>query len=247
MKTILSKGICAGIVALLIAMAAVPSIGMLSQPLSLDREADVSPEITASREETVTLTVTEYPPDGNPTMRDVSLTRSEAAALHQALDEAQGLAEQLAILQEYGVIPADASSEAMLAAVRQDMPAVEPADIWLPPLSIVFFSEVSASFRWGVSLRVGMTPFLDLLDRLLGIDWRRGIDLADLCFAMRGTIYTYGPLGTHRLYLEPGMIFMTGFVGYTIDTVLWRHSFYGAAVMTFAAGLGEHDFDPWFP
>jgi len=247
MKPYLYKGICAGIVALFIAMAAVPAIGVTAPPAHAGTAADSPLESVVEQQETIALTVTGHGPDGTTATRTIHLTREDTRALHRELDEASGLSEQYALLRAYGVIPADASASDALAAVQAGMPSVQPADIWLPPLSVVFFSEVSASFRWGVSLRLGMTPYLDLLDRLLGIDWQRGVDLADLCFAMRGNVYTYGPLGTHRLYLEPGMVFMTGFVGYTIDTVLWRHSFYGAAVMTAAAGLGEHDFDPWFP
>ena len=246
MKPYLYKGICAAIAALFIAMAAVPAIGVQSHRASTDIQPGDTME-TPAVQETVTLAVTEYRADGSTTARTVTLDTQDAESLHRALDTAHGLEEQIALLRSYGVIPADVSAADVLAAVQDHAPAVQPASIWLPPLSVVFFSEVSASFRWGVSLRVGMTPFLDMLDRLLGLDWQRGVDLADLCIAMRGTVNTYGPLGTHRLSLKPGMVFMAGFVGYTIDTVLWRHSFYGAAVMTVTAGLGEHDFDPWFP
>ena len=73
------------------------------------------------------------------------------------------------------------------------------------------------------------------------------IDMIDMCWGMRGSVYTRGFLGEHYLYLEPGSVFLVGFVGYSIKRAFFRHSFVGASVIAFTAGLGTHDFDPWFP
>jgi hypothetical protein len=197
----------------------------------------------------IDLQVTEYRADGTTETNTVWISCDEAVALDNALENAHTLKDQIALLVEHQVLPQDASLDAIAEGIEKQAAILDivPADFWLPPISVMFFSQVSATFRFGTWTRVGMTPFMDLLDKLLGLDFSKGFDFYDFCWGVRGNVYTYGPLGEHSFNLEPGLIMMGGFIGYTIEGRLLRHSFYGAAVITGVIGLGNHDFDPWFP
>jgi hypothetical protein len=180
--------------------------------------------------------------------------------LEKGLLSVSTLDEKLSLLKEYGLIPQEASAEAIQCELEQiaetmgvtreklkHMTIQESTDLWIPPLLLSFFSEISATFRWGNSLRIGMTPFIRLINRFLILNINRGIDILDVCYGLKGSIYTKGWLGEHRLSLEPGCLFLAGFIGYSIKIPYIRHSFVGASVIAFAAGFGSHDFDPWFP
>ncbi|MGC9553776.1 MAG: hypothetical protein ACP5EK_00500 [Thermoplasmatota archaeon] len=239
--------VCLVAVAVLVAAMVTPAVGTF-YPRENEQNIREKTRVETQEQSPVEIRVTRHGPQGSTATETVLLTPGEAVSLEREMESTSSLGEQLALLVAYGVLPPDASLESIAAEMKTWGAAGRtPASIWLPPLSVSFFSQVSATFRWGTWTRVGMTPFLDLLDRLLGLDFRRGIDLYDFCWGLKGSVTTYGPLGIHRLSLEPGLLIMGGFIGYTVEGLFLRHSFYGAAMVTAVTGLGSHDFDPWFP
>lgn len=244
------KGLAATAVALFFGLTVLPAVGLTA---TSSREASPPSDVCPAGKdingrETLTVTVDEYRPDGTVVTRQVSCSMDDAERLDQALRGANGIEEIFRVLAYRGIISIEEARD-LTAALREriDNADANMAGIWLPPLSVVFFSEVSTTFRWGGTVRVGMTPFLRLINRFLVSNLQRGVDVIDLCWGLRGSLYTRGLLGEHRLLLRPGMVCLMGFIGYGVHIPLLRHSFYGSAVMTVAAGLGEHDFDPWFP
>ncbi|MGC9308082.1 MAG: hypothetical protein ACP5FL_04815 [Thermoplasmatota archaeon] len=247
--TVLKKGLAVATIALFFGLAVFPAGGLMdsSAPGETATHAASTAPVDAGQE-TLTIAVDEYQPDGTIITRQVVCAREDVEQMTLELDRASGIEEIVSILASHGIISRHEAQE-LVAAIREHMDTAEPdmVNLWLPPLSVMFFSEVSTTFRWGGTIRLGMTPFLRLINRFLKSNLQRGFDVVDLCWGLRGTLYTRGLLGEHRLTLRPGMVCLAGFIGYGIHIPLLRHSFYGSAMMTLAAGLGEHDFDPWFP
>ncbi len=259
------KGMAICAITIFCSLALTPAIGHLHivSPEKHEEvyEFDDAENCETPRQELVEIEVTEYKPDGSIDTTLVLLTQSEIETLEERLSAAYTMEKKLSLLKEYRLVPTDASLETMELGMRQIAEKMEltdekiqniassyeKSDMWLPPIILSFFNEVSATFRWGNSLRIGMTPFLRLINRYLKSNINRGVDVIDMCWGMKSSVFTKGWLGEHYLYLEPGCMLLIGFVGYSIKRLFFRHSFYGASVMTFAAGLGSHDFDPWFP
>jgi hypothetical protein len=261
------KGLTTCVIAILCSLMVMPVVGHLRDSVAyetcehkgVDVPVDNRGELMS--QELVEVEVTEHRPDGGSNTRLIVVTRSEIEALERDLSATELLEEKLVLLKEYGLIPMDASCGAILAGLKQravemgfvgemvynSAAGFDGSDVWMPPFIVSVFSEVSATFRWGASLRLGMTPFLRLLNRYLNVNIPRGIDVVDVCGGLRGSVSSRGLLGEHYLNFNPGCAVLVGFVGYSVKRLFFRHSFYGASVMTFAAGLGSHDFDPWFP
>lgn len=243
------KGLAVAAVALFFALAALPagdlSTGITAGEVASVQTMDVSP---ACQQETVTVNVEEYRADGTVVIHALSCSMAEVEQMERDLDQAADFEDICMVLASHGIISAGEARE-LAAAMRARAATAYPDiwDIWLPPLAVMFFSEISTTFRWGGTVRLGMTPFLRLINRFLKTNLQRGVDVLDICWGLRGSLTTRGLLGEHRMTLRPGMVVLAGFIGYGIHIPLLRHSFYGSAVMTMAAGLGEHDFDPWFP
>ena len=123
-------------------------------------------------------------------------------------------------------------------------------NIILPPFLITACTQTSAVFTGGNALRLGLSPFVmpisrtfDWLFNLLGIPAPRAIDALDLGWGLLATIHTAGPGGTHSLAMAGGMMCI-GFVGYSLKFPFAMHVFHGFSVMTIAAGLGFHVYEP---
>jgi hypothetical protein len=264
-KGVINKGLVFGIIAIFCCLALTPTIGHL-HITSPDKQEiacafDEGEDCEVPLQEFEEIEVTEYKPDGSINTKRMILRQREIKTLEERLSIADTLEEKLSLLKEYGLIPAEASPEVMEAGMRhiaENMGITEEktqnfasnyrkSDMWFPPISISFFNEVSTTFRRGTSVRIGLTPYLRLIDRLIGLNIPRGIDIIDICWGMKGTVFTKGSLGEHTLYLEPGFLVLVGFIGYSYKRPFFRHSFTGASVMTFTIGFGSHDFDPWFP
>ena len=242
------KGLAVAAVALFVGLTLAPAGGLTETLSGVDASMrEGRPCRMDGEQDVLTVTVEEHRPDGTMETWAVSCTGADVERMTRELQMASNTREAFRVLAAHGLIQADGSHE-MLAAIREQTGmTADVQDIWLPPLAIMFFSEVSMTYRWGGTIRLGMTPFLRLINRYLKTDLQRGVDLVDVCWGLRGSLHTRGLLGEHRLTLRPGMSCMAGFIGYGVHIPLLRHSFYGAAVMTVTAGLGEHDFDPWFP
>jgi len=243
---VFKQGLIAATIVLLLGMAVLPATGTLPAAVSdlnnLGNECIVD---DCSLQEVMTVTISSYSPEGCIKYWQVQLPYIEAERLDTQLSAASGLEQIFALLKEYQLIPDEISVNAIMEGFGQN--GMVSPDIWMPPLAVCFFSQVSATFRWGGTLRLGMTPFLRFINRFLISNLNKGFDVMDVCWGLRGNVFLSGALGQHTLYLEPGVLFLVGFVGYTVDFPLLRHSFYGAAAMALTGGFGEHDFDPWFP
>ncbi len=242
------KGLAVAAVALFVGLTLAPAGGLTEAPASGNTSMqDRGSCRMDGAQDMLTVTVEEHRPDGTMGTWTVSCIGADVERMTRELQIASSTHETFQVLAAHGLIQADGSHEMLAAIWEQTGMTADVQDIWLPPLAVMFFSEVSMTYRGGGTMRLGMTPFLRLINRYLKTDLQRGIDLVDVCWGLRGSLHTRGLLGEHHLTLRPGMSSMTGFIGYGVHIPLLRHSFYGAAVMTVTAGLGEHDFDPWFP
>lgn len=243
------KGLVVATITLFFGLAVVPAGGLSPRATSQAPSAQATCVANSTYHgQELAVVIDEYRPDGTIVTRELLCTRDDIERMSIELAGADGIEETVMVLASHDIISAGEARN-LMAAVREQCKTAEQNlnDIWLPPLSIMFFSEVSTTFRWGGTVRLGMTPFLRLINRFLKTDLQRGIDIVDVCWGLRGSLHTRGLLGEHRLSLRPGAVCLVGFIGYGIHIPLLWHSFYGSTVMTMAAGLGEHDFDPWFP
>jgi len=117
----------------------------------------------------------------------------------------------------------------------------------IPPILLAFFSRVDAVYFFDNSLRIGLSPIIDLLYFIAGWGMKK-IDFFDTCWGMFGVVSTEGLL-TQPCLGMPSIMCLAGFVGYSIKFPLTMDIFTGYSAMTFAIGVGIHDvsFLPWLP
>jgi hypothetical protein len=108
-----------------------------------------------------------------------------------------------------------------------------------PPILLDFFSRVSTVHIGGGSLRVGLSALIGYLNFLRGWNLPKA-DFFDVAWGLIGVVDSWGLMNHHSVVTFPGIMCLTGFVGYNIKLPLFVHNFWGYSAMTFAAGLGVH-------
>ena len=262
-KAILRKGLVIGIIAIFFGLALMPSIGTAN--ISMSKEGcrgAYGQERLKNGNDAVEIEVNEYKPDGSIETKMVLLTQEEANALKSKLIDADTLEERISLLKEYGVIPVEVTIQNLeeemyekagemgltKEQIQKIMPQYEGTKTLMPPILLTFFNRVDAVYFLGSSLRIGLSPIIDLLYLIAGWGIKK-IDFVDICWAVLGVLSTEGLLANHAFVGMPSSMCIAGFLGYSIKFPLALHIFTGYSVMTFAAGLGIHDvsFLPWIP
>jgi len=222
-KKVFNQGLVAATIALFLGLAVLPAAGTF--PAAVSDLSNTEEECAVDDycpQEMMTVTVSSYNSEGCIESWQVQVPCIDAKRLDIQLSAASSLEETFALLKEYQLIPDEVSVNAIMEGLEQN--EVVPADVWLPPLAVCFFSQVSATGRGGGALHLGMTPFLRFINRFLISNLNKGIDIMDMCWGLQGNVFLSGALGQHTLYLKPGVLFLVGFVGYTVDFPLLRHS-----------------------
>jgi hypothetical protein len=256
-KIFRKKGLVVVVIGLFCCLGVTPAIATFP-PVTLYDKTEMSYE---SKAETLTeIEVNEYKSDGSIETKLVVLTSEMVNNLKQILLVAKNSEERFSILKEYGLIPQEVSLEELREGMREkaklneftkelprkDILQYEGVDTLLPPVLLTFFSRVDAVYFMGNSIRIGLTPITMLINRLLGSNIP-GIDLVDVCWGALGIISTRGVLGQHSLVCIPSIIFLAGFVGYSVKFPVAYHIYSGYSVMAFSADIGIHDFQPLLP
>ena len=268
-KTMVSKGLALGVLAILCSLSMLPTIGEVNHVTAGTWNGAGTETYEGYQHACIDIEVTEYKPDGSTETRTVSLPRRDAAALKEKLLKKQTIEEQFSLLKEFHLIPADASPQALRAGMEQAADEMgltkekaqqltrqitenEGSLPLLPPISLAFLSYTSAAFIFGTCMRIGLSPimmpfirvFENLLHRLLGF-LPPPIDITDMAWGLITAVLTDGPDGIHALALFPGAMACAGFVGYAVKAVpLFVHAFYGFSAITFTAGIGFHVYEP---
>ncbi|MEA2054509.1 MAG: hypothetical protein U9O96_05265 [Candidatus Thermoplasmatota archaeon] len=264
-KTLWKKGLVVGVIAVFLGITLTPAIGTLNSPVLYEKDGKIyamsdTGNCEGKKINLIKIEVNEYMPDGSIETRVVPLTEKEVNELKSRLYNAKTIEERFSMLKEYGLIPEETLLEGLekgmyakaerMGLVREKTQKFthqyeEITDLRLP-LMLTFFSHINAVYFLGNSIRMGLTPTTMLLNRLFGFNIP-GIDLVDVCWATLGIINTQGLLGVHNLLCIPSFMILAGFVGYSVKLPIAYHIFSGYSVMTFAAGIGFHDFSPISP
>ncbi len=257
-KTLWKKGLVVGAIAIFLGLALTPVIGTPNSPVLHERDGETygisgTENCGGKKTNLIKVEVSEYKSDGNIETKTVSLTEKEVNELKIRLCNIKSTEEKFSVLKEYGLVPegtllGDLEKEMHAKAEIMGLNKIQEfndnyegtADLKLPVM-LTFFSHVDAVYFLGNSMRMGLTPTTMLLNRLFGFNIP-GIDLIDICWGALGIVNAKGTLGTHAFVCMPSYMFMAGFVGYSVKFPVAYHIFTGYSVMTFAAGIGIHDF-----
>lgn len=260
-KAIWKKGLVISTIAIFCSLAVMPAIATLNTPrpretyVGIYKWKDV--ENNDGKEEFIEVEVNEHNSDGRIETKRVTLTTRVVNELKQALLTARTSEERFSILKGYGLVPSDTKLEDLakgMYAKAETMGLTGEktqkffrhykgiTDLRLP-LLLTFFSHVDAVYFLGNSLRMGVTPITMLINRLFGTNIQ-GVDLFDVCWGAFGIISARGALGFHSMVCMPSFMITAGFVGYSVKFPIAYHIFSGYSIMTFAAGIGFHDFQP---
>lgn len=238
------KGLVTAVVAIFFGLALMPAIGEANFILK-DTEWN-------GDEKSIEIEVTEYKSDGSTEKRIVILKQNVANDMKEELINAKTTEERLSILKKYNLISKEITSEKLKEGMYERAKEIgfikKEIQKIAPPVLISFFNRVDAVYFFGNSLRIGLSPIIDLLYLIAGWGMKK-IDFIDMCWGMFGVVSTSGILTSHAFVGMPSIMCLAGFVGYSIKFPLTMHIFTGYSVMTFAVGLGIHDvsFLPWLP
>lgn len=204
-------------------------------------------------EEKLTAEITEYQADGSVVRRVVTLTRSMAEDLREALLQSQSQEQRFRLLREYGLLPENAElgqwqtgmvQRAAALGLGQDEAYGITAEsaklgIFRLPFLLNFFCKVNGIYVLSGNARLGLPPLLGFL-KFFGGTHILSADVADMCWGALGVLETRGLLRQHSLVMVPSFLFMAGFVGVHIHIPLVLTLYNGFSAVTFATGLGPH-------
>jgi len=237
MGKIARKSLAIAIIAIFFGLASMPAIGEINH-LNLESEKI---GWNKNHEKVVEIEVTQYKSDGSIEVEKVKLTQSDVSKLKSELINAKTIEERLPLLKKYGIIPQEVTPEDLkkgmyakaesMGLSKERIQKIVPqygTKTLIPPILIAFLSRVDAVYFFGNSLRIGLSPIIDLLYFIAG-------------WGMFGVVSTEGLLVSHSFVGMPSITWLAGFVGYSIKFPLTMHIFTGYSVMIFAVGTGIHD------
>ena len=227
MKKILVLGVCALFLLLTFANTAVADIKKPSMKL-FDIE------------------VTDHNPDGTKDTRIVKLTLRDINNLRKDILNAESMEEKHSIFQKYNLVSEDLNTEFLKQGMlkrAEDMglgSELELKKIRLRlPIVLSFFDKVDVIYLGGTSARVGTSPIINLINRLLKTKLP-GIDLVDVCSGLFGIVNARGIFVKDTLISLFSLAGLVGFVGTSVKIPLIMHIFNGYSAMTFGMGAGIH-------
>jgi len=260
------RGIAVVVIALLLALAFIPSI-------NADIEKNIPPvNIVSKDEKLVKLVVTEHKPDGTKESKIVRMLESDIKQLQDDLRNAKDLDERLSIYKNYKLIPEDVTSEKLRAGMEERARQLGLTEEKLEEMSstqkelldhgdrvrvLNYLCNVYALVGMGLPLYLGMSFitarvnwFLAMLYLLLDMDpffFFPGIDVVDFSIVALGEIETKNGLRPdHGEDFYSTVLLLIGFVGVSVSyypLVLFRLIFFeGFAVVAYARG---REWDPF--
>jgi hypothetical protein len=203
-------------------------------------------DIENNQEKLFDVEITEYKPNGNIEKRTVKFTQEEVNELKTKMTTANTVDQQLVLLKDYDLVSDDITIEDLQNGMYQRASSLGITKEVLPekamfrlPILLTFFNKITAVYMGGLSLRIGISPIIRLINLILRTNLP-GLDVVDFCGGLFGILSTQGLLATHALITMPGFFGMIGFVGYSIKIPLMMHIFTGLSVITYGFGLGIH-------
>ncbi|MFO8133529.1 MAG: hypothetical protein R6U10_06345 [Thermoplasmatota archaeon] len=208
---------------------------------------------TTSDEATTQAYVTQYNADGSAERRTVTLSMQAVRHLKDRITGATSAEQRFSLLQEYGLLPADASLASWKTGMEQraaslgldqrdadNLNDVDAAPL-LPrmPLLLNFLCKVNAIYVLSGEASVGLPPLFGIM-KLFGGQRVAQFDLFDICWGAFGVIETKTLLRQHTMVTMPSVLGMAGFVGIHVHIPMVLNIYNGFSAITFAAGLGPH-------
>ena len=202
-----------------------------------------------TNEKSVEIEVSDYKSDGTLETKIVELSKDTANRLKTELLETNDIEKRLKILKKYDLTSDSTSTQNWYQGMIEKSKKLDiPTDIRIQrtgirlPILLQFFTKVTAVYIGGVSIRLGLSPIMNLLNLILPINLP-GIDLIDASGAVFGILTTSSLLKDHIFVNALGVMAIAGFVGNSIKFPLVMHIFTGYSAMTFGMGLGIHIVD----
>jgi len=236
MKNVLNKKFAVfGVIALFIILAFSPT----TQAIENDNLEKIQDKL-------FDVEITEYKPDGNIQKRIVKFTQEEVNSFKNKMTTVKTVDQQLVLLKDYDLVSDDITIEDLQNGMYQKASHLGITKEVIPekamfrlPILLTFFNKITAVYMGGLSLRLGISPIIKLINLILRTNLP-GLDVVDFCGGLIGILSTQGLLATHALITMPGFFTMIGFVGYSIKIPLAIHIFTGFSAITFGLGFGIH-------
>lgn len=224
-----------GVVVLLLAFAFTPI-----------NQAKIGNELKNDEKHLFDIEIEEYKADGSTLKNIVKLTKIEINSLKSELINAKTNEDQISIFKKFNLISKDVKvddlelgmyKKAEIFGLNNDI-LLNKLKIRLPIL-LQLFKKVNIVYFGGISLRLGLTPIIKLINIILPVNIP-DFDIIDLSGALFGVIKTRGLLATHTLITFPSLSGLIGFVGFCIKIPFFMRIYSGFSVATFGIGIGPH-------
>jgi hypothetical protein len=224
-----------GVVLLLLALAYAPTT-----------QANIGNDSKNDEKQLFEVEIKEYKPDGSTIKNIVKLTQIEINSIKSELINANTNEDQISIFKKYNLISKDVKVDDLESGMYKKAESLgldknmllNKLQIKLPIL-LQLFKKVNIVYFGGLSLRLGLTPIIRLINIILPVNLP-DVDIIDLSGAIFGFIKTKGFLATNTLITFPSLSGMIGFVGFCIKIPLFMRVYTGYSVATFGFGLGLH-------
>lgn len=224
-----------GVVVLLLALAYAPTT-----------QAKIGNDLKNDEKQLFGVEIEEYKPDGSTVKNIVKLTQIEINSLKSELINAKTNEDQISIFKKYNLISKDVKVDDLESGMYKKAERLGlDKDILLNklqiklPIILQLFKKVNIVYFGGISLRLGLTPIIRLINIILPVNLS-DVDIIDLSGAIFGVIKTKGFLATNTLITFPSLSGMLGFVGFCIRIPLFIHVYSGFSIATFGIGFGLH-------
>ncbi len=192
----------------------------------------------SKKEKSYDVEITEYKSDGSIGKNIFKLTKAEITELKKDLLTAKTNERKFMIFKDKGLISKDIKFSDLKQGMYQMgeqmgfLKNMDPSKVKIRlPILLTLFTSVIAVYFGGISLSIGLSPIM----RLLNLP---GIDISNFVGGLFGITRTEGIFNKQTLIIFPGFSKMIGFVGFSFKIPATLHIFIGFSVATIGFGFG---------
>jgi hypothetical protein len=197
--------------------------------------------------ELIDVEVIDYKEDGTTETRVVKLNLLEIKNFKKDYLNTKSVDEKLQILQKYKLVSEETSllewKYGMLSIAKElginytqisNLPKIKA------PIMISFLNKIDTVHIGGIAMRIGITPILRIINRIIPKLNLQRIDLLNIYTGLFGVTFSDGLFSSHMMMNLLSVNAMLGFVGTGVKIPLIMNVFAGYSAVTFSMGLGFH-------
>ena len=238
MKKNSSKLIIAGVVAMFLLLALAPSTNAV----------EIKNKNILKKVEVI-----DYKADGTKELRTIFFTDFEIKELKDKLLNSETLEERLGVLKEFKIISKDQTVEDWFEGMQE-----KAANLGIKntnyltrtkirlPIMISAFNKVNAVSIGSTSTRLGFSPIIKIVEKLIKLDLPRA-DILDLSSGLINVLDVKNPLAKHFIISTFGFSGHVGFVGTAVKLPFLLNIYSGYSALSIHFGLGLHLKDNYLP